>query len=64
MILCAGKSDEHVELMGLQKSGIHLASYLTKLLPRRQLVKKLHDAVRLARQRLQATQTGRIEGLE
>ena len=64
MILCAGKSDEHVELMDLQKSGIHLASYLTKLLPRRQLVKKLHDAVRLARQRLQATQTGRIEGME
>ena len=64
MILCAGKSDEHVELMDLQKSGIHLASYLTKLLPRRQLVKKLHDAVRLARERLQTTQTGRIEGLE
>lgn len=64
MILCAGKSDEHVELMDLQKSGIHLASYLTKLLPRRQLVKKLHDAVRLARQRLQTTQSGRIEGLE
>ena len=62
MILCAGKSDEHVELMDLQKSGIHLASYLTKLLPRTQLVKKLHEAVRLARQRLQATQTGSIEG--
>ena len=62
MILCAGKSDEHVELMDLQKSGIHLASYLTKLLPRKQLEKKLHEAVRLARQRLQATQTGSIEG--
>ena len=62
MILCAGKSDEHVELMDLQKSGIHLASYLTKLLPKKQLEKKLHEAVRLARQRLQATQTGSIEG--
>ena len=63
MILCAGKTDEHVELMDLQKSGIHLASYLTKLLPRKQLVKKLHEAVRLARQRLQTTQTGTtIEG--
>ena len=59
MILCAGKSDEHVELMDLQKSGIHLASYLTKLLPKKQLVKKLHQAVYLARQRLQA---GRMEG--
>jgi predicted nuclease of restriction endonuclease-like (RecB) superfamily len=62
MILCAGKSDEHVELMDLQKSGIHLASYLTKLLPKKQLVKKLHEAVHLARQRLQARQTGHIEG--
>jgi predicted nuclease of restriction endonuclease-like (RecB) superfamily len=63
MILCAGKSDEHVELMELQKSGIHLASYLTKLLPKKQLVEKLHEAVRLARQRLQATQTGTDEDL-
>ncbi len=61
MILCAGKTDEHVELMDLHRSGIHLASYLTKLLPRKQLVKKLHEAVRLARQRLQAMQTGSIE---
>lgn len=61
MILCAGKTDEHVELMDLQKSGIHLASYLTKLLPKKQLVAKLHEAVRLARQRLQATQTGTVE---
>jgi hypothetical protein len=44
--------------MDLQKSGIHLASYLTKLLPKKQLMEKLHEAVRLARQRLQATQTG------
>ena len=64
MILCAGKSDEHVELMDLQKSGIHLASYLTKLLPKRQLEKKLHEAVRLARQRLQPTQTGGIEVMD
>jgi predicted nuclease of restriction endonuclease-like (RecB) superfamily len=61
MILCAGKTDEHVELMDLQKSGIHLASYLTKLLPKKQLVEKLHEAVRLARQRLQAMQTGTVE---
>lgn len=53
MILCAGKSEEHVELLELQKSGIHLASYLTKLLPRKQLEKKLHEAVKRARQRLQ-----------
>jgi predicted nuclease of restriction endonuclease-like (RecB) superfamily len=54
MILCAGKTDEHVELMDLQKSGIHLASYFTKLLPKKQLMKKLHAAVKLARQRWQS----------
>ncbi len=61
MILCAGKSDEHVELMELPQSGIHLARYLTKLVPKKHLAKKLHEAVRLARQRLQARPTGAIE---
>lgn len=55
MILCAGQKQQHVELLELQKSGIHLASYLTNLLPRKQLEKKLHEAVKLARQRLQET---------
>jgi predicted nuclease of restriction endonuclease-like (RecB) superfamily len=57
MILCAGKSEEHVELLELQKSGIHLASYLTKLLPRKQLEKKLREAVNLVRHRFQNTRT-------
>ena len=57
MILCAGKANEHVELLELQKSGIHLASYFTRLLPKKQLMKKLHEAVKLARQRIQATRT-------
>jgi predicted nuclease of restriction endonuclease-like (RecB) superfamily len=58
MILCAGKTEEHVELLELQKSGIHLASYLTKLLPRKQLEKKLHEAVKLARLRLEEMAVG------
>ena len=49
MILCAGKSDEHIELLELAKSGIHVASYWTKLAPKAELQKKLHDAVRKAR---------------
>jgi len=61
MILCAGKSDEHVELMDLQRSGIHLATYLTELLPKEQLEQKLHEAVRLARLRLQTMHAGTIE---
>ncbi len=54
IILCAGKSDEHVALLELHKSGIHVASYLKKLLPKAELERKLHDAVRLARARLEA----------
>ena len=50
--MCAGKSTEHVALLELQKSGIHVASYWTELLPRKELERKLHEAVRLARTRL------------
>jgi len=52
MILCAGKSTEHIALLELQKSGIHVASYWTDLLPKRELERKRHEAVRLARARL------------
>ena len=52
IILCAGKRAQHVELLELEKSGIHVASYWTKVLPKKLLERKLHDAVRLARARL------------
>lgn len=52
MILCAGKNQQHIELLELEKSGIHVATYWTKLLPKRELERKLHEAVRLARARL------------
>lgn len=53
LILCAGKNEQHVELLELEKSGIHVASYWTKVLPKKELERKLHEAVRLARARLQ-----------
>jgi predicted nuclease of restriction endonuclease-like (RecB) superfamily len=52
IILCAGKSDEHVELLRLDESGIHVASYLTELPPRDLLKQKLHEAVQLAQAQL------------
>lgn len=58
LILCAGKSDEHVELLRLDESGIRVSAYLTELPPRKLLEKKLHDAVRAARARLEARQKG------
>jgi hypothetical protein len=52
LILCAGKSAEHVELLELEASGIRVAEYLTELPPRPLLERKLHDAIVLARQQL------------
>ena len=54
VILCAGKNDQHVELLEPEKDGIHVASYWTKVLPKAALEKKLREAVRLARARLGA----------
>lgn len=52
LILCAGQRRETVELLDLEKSGIRVSSYWTEMMPREQLQKKLHEAVRLARARL------------
>jgi predicted nuclease of restriction endonuclease-like (RecB) superfamily len=52
LILCAGKKKETVELLELEKSGIRVASYWTKVLPRELLQKKLHEAIQHARDRL------------
>ena len=55
LILCAEKSDERVEVFELESRGIRIAEYLTELPPRDLLAKKLHDAVRLARERIGET---------
>ena len=52
LILCADKSDEQIELLQLDRSGIRVAAYLTELLPRALLQQKLHAAVAAARARL------------
>src|SRR5581483_1432151 len=52
LILCAGKKREQIELLELEKSGIRVASYWTKVLPRKLLQKKLHEAIQHARERL------------
>ncbi len=54
LILCAGKSEEQIELLELGKSGIRAAEYLTDLPSRKTLEKKLRQAIRLARERLLA----------
>ena len=53
LILCAGKSQEHVELLQLERSGIRVAEYLTELPPLSVLEAKLHAALASARRRVE-----------
>lgn len=52
LILCAGKNEEHVELLQLDRSNIRVADYLTVLPPRQVLQEKLHRAIEVARQKI------------
>jgi len=52
IILCTGKKQEQIELLELDKSGIHVAEYLTVLPPRETLQAKLHESIERARARL------------
>ena len=52
LILCAGKSEEQIELMEFGKSGIRIAEYMTELLPKEILQKKFHESIQRARLRL------------
>jgi predicted nuclease of restriction endonuclease-like (RecB) superfamily len=53
LILCAGKRHETVELLDLERSGIQVSSYWTEALPKAEMERKLHEAVILARERLE-----------
>ncbi len=57
LILCAGKSDEHVELLQLDQSGIRVAAYLTELPPKKLLERKLHESALRAKARLDSSST-------
>lgn len=52
IILCAGKKQETVEYLDLGRSGIHVAEYLTELPPREVLRARFHQALAIARARL------------
>lgn len=53
LILCAGKKSERVELLELDKSGIHVAEYLTAFPSKEVLREKLHIAIQHARKRFE-----------
>jgi predicted nuclease of restriction endonuclease-like (RecB) superfamily len=54
LILCAGKSEEHIELLQLENSSIKVADYLTLLPDKKLLEQKLRAAIEIAKQRLEA----------
>jgi predicted nuclease of restriction endonuclease-like (RecB) superfamily len=53
LILCTGKNVECIELLELDKAGIHVAEYLTALPSKEALRQKLQQASKQARQRLE-----------
>ena len=53
LILCAGKNNELVEMLEMQKDGIMVAEYWTELLPKKQLEEKLHSLLIEARARIE-----------
>lgn len=52
LILCAGKNEEHVELMHLHENNIRVADYLTNLPDHHLLEQKLQQAVELAKNQI------------
>ena len=48
IILCAGKKQEQIELLEVDRSGIHVAEYLTTLPPHTVLIDRLEQATRRA----------------
>jgi predicted nuclease of restriction endonuclease-like (RecB) superfamily len=53
LILCADKSDEHIELLELNKGNIRVAQYYTELPPKKLLEQKLHKAWLAASEKFQ-----------
>ena len=53
IILCAGKKQEQIELLELDKSGIHVADYLTNMPSKEVLEERFQQAVRNARKRIE-----------
>lgn len=50
IIICAGKDQEDIELLELDKNGIHVAEYLTSLPPKDLIEYKLKQVISIARE--------------
>jgi predicted nuclease of restriction endonuclease-like (RecB) superfamily len=58
IILCTGKKQEQIELLELDKTGIHVAEYLTVLPPRAVFEQRLHLAIEQSKARLDSREDG------
>ena len=56
LILCAGKNQEHIELMHLDESNIRVAEYMLQLPEKKLLEEKLSKAVEYAKNKLATSQ--------
>lgn len=54
LILCADRNEETVRLLGLNEGPVRVASYLAEVLPRKELERRLHDAIHRARTRMRS----------
>jgi len=52
LLLCSGKNNEHIELLQLNQGNIRVAEYITKTMPKEELLAKLHSSIELARQKI------------
>ncbi len=62
IILCTGKKSEQIELLEMDRSGIHVAEYLTALPSRKVLAEKLHLAAERARRQMENRVTRKDTG--
>jgi len=53
LILCAEGNNEQIELLQLDKAGIKVAEYITDLPSKQILKQKLHQAIKVSRQRIE-----------
>ena len=61
IILCTGKKSEQIELLELDKSGIHVAEYLATLPPREMLAERLQQGMVRARRQIEQRDSGNDE---
>ena len=54
LILCTGKNPEHIELLQLHKSNIKVADYFTILPSKEILLDRLHKAIEIAQNQINA----------